>query len=1194
MSNINPGNRQPENQESGIPEGFELVPQEESGQEAGTVADTDAATDQQNTVPEGFELVSPGEQGQATGAAPDPFGTGPFTLSPPDTQRGIPDGFELVEEDGAESVSDDNPFSSFIDGTVDAFSDASTFDAVGQAGQSTLDAVGQAGQSIINIGQAFGEGALDALAGGETFQGFGLSREFKNQLRESGVFRQDASDFSISRTLNEAVIGSGVSGLDLVSRFMLAPFEGAFDAAEQTAIEFGESPSSAASLKQDLRTLVDTAGIVTGTSPLLSAQTARREAEKVINDFAKRSNILAETKSRFRQQAKRNFDNVAPASDDEALQLARSKIGKESPRALTESADLESFSFQERATASIFDRLRPIRNLAERGAQRQGIPADLTPYRDMRLVAGSRGVFEHVLKRGTVKFNDDGSVGVSGKGLNEIFSPLTGKKNEAMLYFAGRRARELKNQGREELFSDVEIDAMVNLEKANPEFREVFDEFQSFNQRMLDFAEQGGVISASQKQKFTDLGNSFVPFYRAAVDGEGVTLGKLSTGSPLRRLKGSDTALNEIEENIVRNTLLWTDITLRNQAKNNVYNMIEEFGFDDIAKRAPKGKFEFAKVLDDKVKEAAAKSGIDLDEELTGVLSFNREASENVDFVFRNGERVAFEINDPVFRKAMQSFSPRSLGFATQIFSLPANVLRKGVSITPDFMIRNAVKDTEQAFIQSDFRFTPVVDTIRGLNTRVREDENYWNLMRNGGGFATTYAGEVQTGTNLQRIYKDAGLNPGNVLDSPRRLSEFAEKLSSSFEMSSRLGEFRNALNAGETARDAAFAAREISTDFSLRGSSETLKFFTQSIPFLNARMQGLNRIYRAARENPSRTAIKGLTALTIPSLALHSQNRKDPRYQALPDWVKDQHWVLFLPDQVADTFDVDRDQPFMIPKGFETGAVFATMPEIMMNAAADQNGPEFADRVMKVANDMLSVNPIPQAVRPLVETEIANESFFTGAPVIPRDLENVRPSEQFDAFTSDTAVELSQILSDNLGVEVSPKKAEFLTRGYFGSIASHVLWGLDMLARDEAERGERPATPVSEFPILDVFTERSPASSTQFMNDFFELRAASEEVASTVRKMKNEARRPDVSDEELELLSLRKFLRDGSQQSGKISRAIELISNDEDLSAEQKRERMDNLLKQRNELFLQLLQGVPEPVLRREGIAIPAERRSE
>ena len=1107
---------------------------------------------QQGGIPEGFTLIRSAGDAQTTGEGEvnqsfdigfDPrqtFGAG--------REQQTPEGFKLIreaEDQGADSLlgSAGNVFSAFVDG---------------------------AGRAVDN------------------FRGLGLSERFKNELRSSGVFPQEETE--LLKVLNESIISSTFAGLDAASRFMLAPFEGAIEAAGQTAIEFGADPTSAEKLKRDLTTLVDTAGIVSGTSPLLSAQSARREAEKVIDDFAK-STVPGEVGSRFRKRAKQVFDETAPVDDDAALQSARSKIG---PQTITENADREVFSFQERATASVLDSLRPIRNLAERGAEQQGLKPDLTPYKDMRLVAGSKGVFDHVLRRGTVKFNDDGSIGVSGKGLNEIFSPVAGKMNDAMVYFAGRRARELKNQGRERLFNDAEIDAMVGLEKANPEFRETFDEFQAFNQRMLDFAEQGGVISAEQKQRFLDLGNSYVPFYRAAVDGEGVTLGKLSSGSPLRRLKGSDTALNEIQENIVRNSLLWTDLTLRNQAKNNVYNMIEEFGFDDVAKRVSKGQVEFAKVLDDQVKEAATKSGIDLDEQLVSVLSFNRQPSENLDFVYRNGERVFFEINDQTFRKAMQSFSPRSLGFASQLFNVPANVLRRGVTLSPDFMIQNTVRDTQQAFIQSDFNFVPVVDSIRGLTSRVRENENYWNLMRNGGGFGTTYAGEIQAGTGLQQLYKRASLNPGNVLDSPRRIADFLEKFSASFEMSSRLGEFRKALRSGASARDAAFAAREVSTDFALRGNSETIRFITQSIPFLNARMQGLNRVYRAARENPSRTALKGLTAITVPSLALHSQNRKDPRYQALPDWIKDQHWVIFLPDNIADTFDVDRDQPFMIPKGFETGAVFATIPEVIMDAAADQNGQEFADRMLQIANDQFALNPIPQAIRPAVETEIANESFFTGAPVIPRDLENVRPSEQFDAFTSDTMVEMAQILSDNLGIEVSPQKAEFLTRGYFGTIASHVLWGLDALARDETERGERPETPVSEFPIVGVFTERSPASNTQFMTDFFDLRSASEEVASTVRKMKNEARRPDVTDSELELLSLRQSLQAVSERSRKISRAIELISNDENLSGKQKRERMDNLLKQRNELFLQAIRGVPNDILRREGIEIPQPRESK
>ncbi len=54
----------------------------------------------------------------------------------------------------------------------------------------------------------------------------------------------------------------------------------------------------------------------------------------------------------------------------------------------------------------------------------------------------------------------------------------------------GRSAHELMQQGREHLFTRAEIAGMRALE--TPEFRKAFNEYQDWNQAILDFAEAKG------------------------------------------------------------------------------------------------------------------------------------------------------------------------------------------------------------------------------------------------------------------------------------------------------------------------------------------------------------------------------------------------------------------------------------------------------------------------------------------------------------------------------------------------------------------------------------------------------------------------------------------------------------------------------------------------------------------------------
>ena len=65
------------------------------------------------------------------------------------------------------------------------------------------------------------------------------------------------------------------------------------------------------------------------------------------------------------------------------------------------------------------------------------------------------------------------------------------------------------------------------------------------------------------------------------------------------------------------------------------------------------------------------------------------------------------------------------------------------------------MRDTQTAFVQTQGNYLPVIDALRGITARIAKDDNYWEMLANGGGFATLYRGET---TNVALACIEEGL----------------------------------------------------------------------------------------------------------------------------------------------------------------------------------------------------------------------------------------------------------------------------------------------------------------------------------------------------------------------------------------------------------------------------------------------------
>lgn len=851
--------------------------------------------------------------------------------------------------------------------------------------------------------------------------------------------------------------------------------------------------------------------------------------------------------------------------------------------------------WQDRLLQKIFDGLRPFKEI-ERQIRGEVGAAAWSGYKSLRLARGANGVMQGIFNRGTVNWNEDGDLVFTGSGLKQIFEPVSDRMENQLAYLVAKRAAELTEQGRENHIRPDEIQAGLELGRADPELEAVASELQAFNDRMMDFYQASGLLSATSRAAIQEMNKDYVPFNRImdAASGDRV---KRGGGSPFMRLKGGTQDIADIMESIVANTAHLVHMSLVNRGKQNFYQMIDNADNQTaglyaapIGKDAKPTKIQKDQVIKTVVEGLGlnmrwyrmAKTGVvSSHEEMTLIATLDTMAAGlepmitfwqtgqdpkgQVDFYFKNGEKKFYEIIDERLLEAIQQIGPQSHNLAVNILGGFANVLRRGVVLTPTFQAKNFIRDTMNAFTLSKGEIVPAASATKALLERIYNDQHYWEYMINGGGFASMADAD--------------GINRDRVLDTEKKIWDHLDSALAAFEYANRIAEFKTLKAKGWSAREAALAGREISTDFAMRGSSEALRVITISVPFLNARMQGL---YRNARELASMEqgrltfagkqafsyALRSLIAITIPTLVLYALNKDDERYQELPDWVRDLGWIMFTGE--------GEDDYVIIPKPFETGMLWGTLPERMLDYYYQRDEAELADAMLWMILETFNMNPIPQAFKPW--QELANNRNFTGAPIVPEYLENVEPSEQYRAYTSDAMIALGRKLN------ISPLKAEHIVRGHFGTLGSWALGLADMLVGDIANGGKEPTKTWRSNILMAPFVNDGPLRRTHSENHLYEMLRETQRVANTVRIIAN--RSPQrleqyIGQPRQEILStLNEGLVTWSQDMRALKNAIDAVQVAPDMDGDEKRRQINELERAQNQISREVYQNInPELV---------------
>lgn len=792
-----------------------------------------------------------------------------------------------------------------------------------------------------------------------------------------------------------------------------------------------------------------------------------------------------------------------PGLDDEQRALL-GKVGA-SP---TPTADLIK-SATDRAglkmRQGVLDRYASLKELDERtlGADFLNTAITDSSWVLAKMASAAGGALNSMMTTGRIKYNAGQKVielqGEPDGGLTAALKKL-GPPAEVERFFAwvaANRASKLLGEGRENLFTPEEIAAGIKLNTGDTAdgqaraalYKTAFNDFQKYRDDVLAIAEAAGIVSAENRALWRD--EFYVPFYRImdedAKSGGPAGGGGLSRQEAFKRLKGGKQNLNDLMENTLMNFHHLLGASLKNQAAAQAMRNAERMG---IARQVPE----------------------------------SRRDTKTSTFVLQDGKKVFYQVDDPLVFESLTALSDPGLNStAVQMMSAFKRVFTQFTTVTPQFIIANTFRDLLQASSTSPTSKNIGKNFAQGIKS-YRDEKVRAEMLASGGAFSFGHiygmdAEEVKASLRKTvagaELISSPSMIPGvlkkgwkawdNVIDASENISRAATYVQNV----EQLGKLR-----------AAFEARDV-MDFSQHGAWPAVRLLIRVVPFLNARLQGLDKLYRSGIKPSILTAMgKGTDtdkqaaarfatvtgALTVATMVLYLANADDDEYKKLEDWQKDSYWFIRIGGNA-----------FFLPRPFEVGAI-ATLAERTLQQAIDDKatGKLFAERIKEMLMQTFAFNPVPQMFQPMLDV-YSNRDAFTGRDIESMGMERLSPGLRARDSTTAPALAISaatRVFGDESPTAISPVQADHLIKGYLGGVGASAAGILDTMYR-AAIGQESPDKRFSEYqPIKRFYRDLdTPTANTRYSTLFYDGLREANRVYADVRELQKLGRTEDADE---------------------------------------------------------------------------------
>lgn len=402
----------------------------------------------------------------------------------------------------------------------------------------------------------------------------------------------------------------------------------------------------------------------------------------------------------------------------------------------------------------------------------------------------------------------------------------------------------------------------------------------------------------------------------------------------------------------------------------------------------------------------------------------------------------------------------------------------------------------------------PLANVLGGLGDMLGMEKSLWQEFVNEGGLTAGVAFGSRSADDaakvIRRFMRDT--DPGFIgmaKKGPRFAADVLRLIGTSAENAPRIAQYR-ALTRGaqdklpgyDLVNKPIWAAQDVTLPFGRSGSNKTVKRLNKITPFLNAQIQGWAKLTRLFRGDPigrrKAVAIPGMlttmgATITAPTVSLWMTNKDNPEYWDRPLWERNLFWLIPKPEGGF----------HRIPKPFELGYVFASVPERILDAmamreasspgsvpeasrsfasSAAPRGMSITNQVLETMRDFAKSNitgsvPVPAAFQPLIEQSV-NRDLFRFKPIVPDYLQD-RPAERQTTRTTPLLAEMiGQTMKDLTGVGISPLRVESIIQSVGGTTGRRAMQVVDAVGATENIR-----TPMSRLEPGERFSQITGAA---------------------------------------------------------------------------------------------------------------------
>ncbi len=764
----------------------------------------------------------------------------------------------------------------------------------------------------------------------------------------------------------------------------------------------------------------------------------------------------------------------------------------------------------------------------------------LNLYEQARIMEGMPNRAAYFIEYNTLNAK---TLGDKGLGLKEITKDIVKEgKNQTQLfetYLSNRRAIELNNRGIETGFNIETAKQFTNKYKKT--FEAKAKQTDKYQRELLEYARDGGFITKEAFTAMTEANKNYVTFARELIqDGKPV----VAEGSvnPFKPIKGAKLRVYPPLEQMVKNTNTIVNAVERNKVKINFVDLVEK------TKKKDPNSFPFINKVNPKT---------------------TNKPKEDLMTVRRDGKLETWDVGKDI-KTAFTTLDQQGSNMLYNYLGAPARTLRAGAILIPDFAVPNFFRDTMQASFLNKVGFVPIQDSVIGAFNIITKGNNkktmamYKKYVKSGGMQSTLLAVDkpnIFDGKVYDILSKGPVRNSNRGPLAPfRALTQLSEEMTR-FRIFEKT--YKRAIEKGLTEKQAmergGFEARNL-LDYAKRGSLGTN--INRLVPFWNARVQGLTRLYEAFRDTPARTTAMIGAYVAIPTIGFYMLNYDDADYRDEPEWLKQNYYYFKI-----------NDKPYRFPKPFEVGTLVSSVIEKSLDWVRT-NEPQEWSRFTKqfFINNAKGFYPIPTSVRPLMEN-FANYSIFRDAPVVPKSLDkNLSNKFYYTEYTSETIKLFSEIVNGIVGddsfLAMKPIHAENVFRSWTGGLGRYALDILDyaLIKAKIIDDPIKPTDTLSKIPVIRAFDVRDvPGYSSTALTRFFEELEPIEKAFNDIDLLKKTGQIEELEKVLKTAPYDKKFMMTYKKSIKELDKSIRQIYNTKELAdgtkltPDEKRELIDN-----------------------------------